>query len=124
MVTTVDDTVMKFLIALIAGPMIGWALGYFIRKSIKIIAFIGGLFFFIIGMLYYSKTISNLSALQKGVEDTLETAVNRTVDITNHAIADSDGDLSISLFVSGFIVGLGLGLNNVRGRRSRIVIED
>ena len=124
MVTTIDDTGMRFLIALIAGPMIGWALGYFIRKSIKIIAFIGGLFFFIIGMLYYSKTISNLSALQKGVEDALETAVNRTLDISNQAIADSDSDLSIPLFVAGFVVGLGLGLNNGRDRRSRLVIED
>jgi hypothetical protein len=62
--------------------------------------------------------------LQKGVEDTLETAVNRTVDISNQALADSGGDLSIPLFVAGFIVDLGLGLNNGRGRRSRLVIED
>jgi uncharacterized membrane protein (Fun14 family) len=125
MVTTVDDTAIRFLIALLGGPMIGWALGYFIRKSIKIIAFIGGMFFFIIGILYYSKTISNLSVLQKGVEDTIETAVNRTVDISNQALADSGGDLSIPLFVAGFIVGLGLGLNNGRdSRRSRLVIEE
>jgi uncharacterized membrane protein (Fun14 family) len=82
MVTTADDTAMRFLIALIAGPMIGWALGYFIRKSTKIIAFI----FFIIGVLYYSKTIDSLSVLRKGVEDTFETAVNRTVDISNQAV--------------------------------------
>ena len=124
MVTTTDDTAMQFLIALFGGPMIGWALGYFIRKPIKVIAFIGGMFFFIIGVLYYSKTISNLSVLQKGVEDTLETAVNRTVDISKQALADSGGDLSIPLFVAGFIVGLGLGLNNGRGRKSRLVIED
>jgi uncharacterized membrane protein (Fun14 family) len=123
--TTVDDTAMRFLLALLGGPMIGWALGYFIRKSIKVIAFIGGMFFFIIGVLYYSKTISNLSVLQKGVEDTLETAVNRTVNISNQALADSGGDLSIPLFVAGFIVGLGLGLNNSKGsRKSRLVIED
>jgi uncharacterized membrane protein (Fun14 family) len=116
---------MRFLIALLGGPMMGWALGYFIRKSIKVITFIGGIFFFIIGVLYYSKTISNLSVLQKGVEDTLETAVNRTVDISNQALADSGGDLSIPLFVAGFIVGLGLGLNNGRdSRRSRLVIEE
>ena len=54
MATIADDTTMRFLIALLSGPMIGWALGYFIRKSIKIIAFIGGMFFFIIGTLYYS----------------------------------------------------------------------
>jgi uncharacterized membrane protein (Fun14 family) len=65
MVTTTDDTAMQFLIALLGGPMIEWALGYFIRKPIKVIAFIGGMFFFIIGVLYYSKTISNLSVLQK-----------------------------------------------------------
>src|SRR5215216_1609424 len=115
---------MRFLLALLDGPMMGWALGYFIRKSIKVIAFIGGMFFFIIGVLYYSKNISNLSVLQKGVEDTLETAVNRTVDISNQALADSGGDLSIPLFVAGFIVGLGLGLNNSRGRGSRLIIED
>jgi uncharacterized membrane protein (Fun14 family) len=57
MITIADDTVMRFLIVLIAGPMLGWALGYFIRKSIKVIAFIGGMFFSIIGILYYSKTI-------------------------------------------------------------------
>ena len=38
MTTTADDTAMRFLIALFGGPMIGWALGYFIRKSIKVIA--------------------------------------------------------------------------------------
>jgi uncharacterized membrane protein (Fun14 family) len=129
MVTSIDETGIQFLIALIAGPMIGWALGYFIRKSIKVIAFIGGMFFFIIGVLYYSKTINSLSVLQKGVENTLETAVNRTVDISNQALADSGGDLSIPLFVAGFIVGLGFGLssgrlNSGRGRKSRLVIED
>jgi len=123
MVTTVDDTAMRFLIALITGPMIGWALGYFIRKSIKVIAFIGGMFFFIIGVLYYSKTIDNLSGLQKGVEDTLETAVNRTVDISNQTIADSGGDLNIPLFIAGFIVGLGFGLNNGRDRKSHLIID-
>jgi uncharacterized membrane protein (Fun14 family) len=122
MVTIVDDTAMRFLIALISGPMIGWALGYFVRKSIKIIAFIGGMFFFIIGILYYSKTISNLSVLQKGVEDIVETAVNRTADISNQAIAG--GDLSIPLFVAGFIVGLSFGLDIDKGTRRRLVIED
>jgi uncharacterized membrane protein (Fun14 family) len=123
--TTPDDTALRFLIALLGGPMIGWALGYFIGKSIKIIAFIGGMFFFIIGILYYSKTISSLSVLQKGVENTLETAVNRTVDVSNQALADSGGDLSIPLFVAGFIVGLGLGLNNGGDSgRSRLVIEE
>jgi uncharacterized membrane protein (Fun14 family) len=104
--------------------MIGWALGYFIRKSIKVIAFIGGMFFFIIGVLYYSKNIGSLSVLRRGVEDTFETAINRTADISNQALADSGGDLSIPFFVSGFIVGLGLGLNNGRSKRSRLVIED
>jgi uncharacterized membrane protein (Fun14 family) len=122
--TTADDTAMRFLIALLGGPMMGWALGYFIRKSIKLIAFIGGMFFFIIGVLYYSKTISSLSVLQKGVENIIETAVNRTVDISNQTLANSGGDLSIPLFVAGFTVGIGFGLNNDRGRRSRLVIED
>ena len=122
--TTIDDTATRFLIALLGGPMIGWALGYFIRKSIEVIAFIGGMFFFIIGVLYYSKTISNLSVLQKGVEDTIETAINRTVNISNQTITDSGGDLNIPLFVAGFIVGLGLGLNNGTGRRKRLVIEN
>ena len=124
MATNVDDTAIRFLVALLGGPMMGWALGYFIRKSIKVIAFIGGMFFFIIGVLYYSKTISSLSVLQKGVEDTIETAVNRTVDMSNHALADSGGDLSIPLFLAGFIVGLGLGLYNGTGRRRRLTIEN
>jgi hypothetical protein len=75
-------------------------------------------------VLYYSKTISSLSVLQKGVEDTIETAVNRTVDMSNQVLADSGGDLSIPLFVAGFIVGLGLGLNNGTGSRRRLVIEN
>jgi uncharacterized membrane protein (Fun14 family) len=124
MATIVDDTAMRFLVALIAGPMIGWALGYFIKKSIKVLAFIGGMFLFIMGLLYYSKTIDNLSVLQNRVENTLETAVNRTIDISNQALADSDGDLSIPLFVAGFIVGIGFGLSNSKGRRSRLLIED
>jgi uncharacterized membrane protein (Fun14 family) len=88
MATTADDAVMQFLTALFGGPMIGWALGYFISKSIKVIAFIGVMFFFIIGVKYYSRTISNLSVLQMGVEDTVETAVNRTIDISNQALAN------------------------------------
>jgi hypothetical protein len=44
--------------------------------------------------------------------------------MSNQALADSGGDLSIPLFVAGFIVGLGLGLNNGRSKRSRLVIED
>jgi hypothetical protein len=124
MVTTVDDTAMRFLIALLGGPMIGWALGHFIRKSIKVIAFIGGWHvLFITGVLYYSKTIESLSVLHRGVEDTLGAAVNRTVDISNQTLADSGGDLSIPLFAAGFIVGLGLGLSNGRGKRSKL-IED
>jgi uncharacterized membrane protein (Fun14 family) len=124
MVISTDDTGMRFLIALIAGPMIGWALGYFIRKSIKVLAFIGGIFFFIICVLYYSKTVDNLSILQRGVEDTLETAINRAVDISNQALVKSGGDLSIPLFVSGFVVGLGLGLNNDRGKKTKLIIDD
>ena len=69
------------------------------------------------GVLYYSKTISGLSVLRTGVEDALQTAVNRTVDISNQALADSGGDLNIPLFVAGLVVGLGLGLNNGRSRR-------
>lgn len=54
----------------------------------------------------------------------IETAINRTVDISNQALANSGGDLSIPLFVAGFIVGLGFGLNNGRSKRNRLVIED
>jgi uncharacterized membrane protein (Fun14 family) len=81
MVTTLDDTGIRFLIALISAPMIGWALGYFIRKSINLMAFIGGMFFFVIGTLYYRRNMDSLSVLQKG-EDILETAVNRTIEIS------------------------------------------
>jgi hypothetical protein len=73
------------------------------------------MFFFIIGVLYYIKTIDSLSVLQRGVEDAFETSVNRTVDISNQVLAKSGGDLSIPLFVSGFTVGFGFGLNNSRG---------
>ena len=64
MATTADDTAMRLLIALLGGPMMGWALGYFIRKSIKVIAFIGGMFFFIVGVLYYSKIAKLLAIYQ------------------------------------------------------------
>ena len=46
------------------------------------------------------------------------------MDISNQTLADSGGDLSIPLFVAGFIVGIGFGLSNGRDRRSRLVIED
>ena len=58
-----------------------------------------------------------LSVLRKGVEDTIETAVNRTTDIASQALADSGSDLSIPLFTAGLIVGLGFGLNNGRARK-------
>jgi hypothetical protein len=33
--------------------------------------------YFIMGILYHSKIVSSLSVLQEGVENTIETAVNR-----------------------------------------------
>jgi hypothetical protein len=36
MVATAEDTTMQFLIALLGGPMIGWALGYFIENPSRL----------------------------------------------------------------------------------------
>jgi uncharacterized membrane protein (Fun14 family) len=47
----------EFLVALIAPFMGAYALGYFLRKSIKVIAFMFGMFFFVVGILWYGGVI-------------------------------------------------------------------
>ena len=54
-----EMTIIQFLIALIAPFMIAYGIGYFIRKSIRLIAFMFGMFFFIVGILWYAEVIGS-----------------------------------------------------------------
>lgn len=47
-------------------------------------AFIGGMYFFIMGILYHSKIVSSLSVLQEGVENT----INYYRSAVSHALTD------------------------------------
>ena len=46
-----ETAIIQFLVALIAPFMVAYEIGYFIRRSIKLIAFMFGMFFFIVGIL-------------------------------------------------------------------------
>jgi uncharacterized membrane protein (Fun14 family) len=64
-----ETAIIQFLVALIAPFMVAYGVGYFIRRSIKLIAFMFGMFFFIVGILWYVGVIDSFSGIQKWVED-------------------------------------------------------
>ena len=50
--TPMSETIaIQFLGALIAPFMVAYGIGYFIRKSIKLIAFMFGMFFVVVGVM-------------------------------------------------------------------------
>src|SRR5215207_2725234 len=78
-----EAAIIQFLIALIAPLMVAYAIGYFIRRSIKVIAFLFGMFFFIVGILWYAGVIDSFSGIQKWVEDVVKTGYDKTQELSN-----------------------------------------
>jgi uncharacterized membrane protein (Fun14 family) len=76
-----ETAVIEFLVVLIAPFMVAYALGYFIRKSIKVIAFTFGMFFFIVGILWYGGVKISYSSIQKWIEDVMKTGYDKTQEL-------------------------------------------
>jgi uncharacterized membrane protein (Fun14 family) len=123
-----EAVVTQILVALIAPFMVAYGMGYFIRKSVKLIAFMFGMFFFIVGILWYAGVIDGFSGIQKQVEGIVKTGYDKTrqlsSEIENTVDKNQDGSASqmniivgISSFFTGLLFGLNGGTRKERGLR-------
>ena len=127
-----ETAIIQFLIALIALFMSAYVIGYFIRRSIKVIAFMFGMFFFIFGILSYAEVIDSFSGIQKWIEGILETGYNKTQqlsdEIENTVDKKQDGSASqmtIIMGITSFFIGLLFGLHGgTRKDRGLRIIYD
>jgi uncharacterized membrane protein (Fun14 family) len=120
-------------VALIAPFMVAYAMGYFIRRSIKFIAFIFGMFFFVVGILWYAGVIDSFSGIQQWASDVVETGYDKTQELSSEIRKTVDkkqdgsaSQMTIIIGVSSFFTGLILGLHggtSGRERRLRIISD-
>src|SRR5919108_6631066 len=127
-----EAAIIQFLIALIALFMAAYAIGYFIRRSIKVIAFLFGMFFFIIGIMWYAGIIDSFSGIQKWIEGTLETGYNKTQELSSEIEKTVDkkrdgsaSQMNIIIGISSFFTGLVFGLQGgtMKDRGLRIITD-
>jgi uncharacterized membrane protein (Fun14 family) len=122
-----ETAAIEFLVVLIVSFRVAYGLGYFIRKSIKVIAFMFGMFFFVVGIFWYAGVIDSYSAIQKWIEDVMNTCYDKTQEITAEIekIVDAKKDgsgsqmliiMGISSFFTGMLFGLG-GKSDKKGLR-------
>jgi hypothetical protein len=109
--------IIQILITLIAPFMGAYAIGYFIGRSIKVIAFLFGMFFFIVGILWYVGIIDSLSWIQKWSEDAVKTGYDKTQELSgeidktvNKKQDGSASQMNIIIGISSFFTGLVFGL--------------
>jgi hypothetical protein len=60
-----ETAAIEFLVVLIAPFIVAYGLGYFIRKSIKVIAYMFVVFFSVVGIMWYAGAIDSYSVIQK-----------------------------------------------------------
>ena len=114
------------------APFMGvFALGYFFRKSIKIIAFMFGMFFFVVGILWYAGVIDSDSAIQMWTEDVIKTSYNTTQELTGEiektVDAKVDGRSSQMLIIVGissFFTGMLFGLRGTSDKKGLRISAD
>jgi uncharacterized membrane protein (Fun14 family) len=121
-----ETAIVTFLVALIAPFMVAYAIGYFIRRSIKFIAFIFGMSFFVVGILWYAGVIDSFSGIQRWVENVLKTGYDKTQQISDEIGKTVDkkkdgsgSQMTIIIGVSTFFTGLILGLYGGTSGRER-----
>lgn len=123
-----ETAIIQFLVALVAPFMVAYGIGYFIRKSIKLIAFMFGMFFFIVSILWYVGVIDSFSGIQKWTEDVVKTGYDKTQQLSDEIgktvdkKKDGSGSqmniiIGISSFFTGLIFGLQGGTRKDRGLR-------
>jgi uncharacterized membrane protein (Fun14 family) len=127
-----ETTIVQFLIALIAPFMVAYAIGYFIRRSIKVIAFMFGMFFFIVGIMWYAGVIDSFSGIQKWVEVIVKTGYDKTQQLSDEIESTTDkkkdgssSQMNIIIGISGLFTGLLFGLHGgTRKDRGLRIISD
>ena len=119
-----ETAAIEFLVALIAPFMAAYGLGYFIRRSIKLIALMLGMFFFVVGIMWYTGVVESYSGIQNWVEDVVETGYDKTQELAGgiEKTVDAKEDRSISqmliiVSISSFFTGMlfGLGTSDRKG---------
>lgn len=126
-----ETAAIEFLVVLIAPFMVAYGLGYFFRKSIKIIAFMFGMFFFVVGILWYAGVIDSYSAIQMWTEDVMKTSYNTTQELTGEiektVAAKVDGSSSQMLIIVGinsFFTGMLFRLRGTSDKKGLRISAD
>jgi hypothetical protein len=125
-----ETAAIEFLVVLIAPFMVAYALGYFIRKSIKVIAFMFGMFFFIVGILWYGGVIESYSGIQKWIEDVMKTGYDKTQELTGEiektvdAKDGSSNQMLIIVGISSFFTGMLFGLRGTSDKKGLRISAD
>jgi uncharacterized membrane protein (Fun14 family) len=126
-----ETAAIEFLVVLIAPFMVAYGLGYFFRKSIKIIAFMFGMFFFVVRILWYAGVIDSYSAIQMWTEDVMKTSYNTTQELTGEiektVDAKVDGSSSQMLIIVGinsFFTGMLFRLRGTSDKKGLRISAD
>jgi uncharacterized membrane protein (Fun14 family) len=126
-----ETAAIEFLVALIAPFMTAYGLGYFIRRSIKLIALMFGMFFFLIGIMWYAGVIESYSAIQRWIEDVMETGYDKTQELAGEiektVDEKEDGSISQMLIIVGissFFTGMIFGLRGTSDRKGLKISAD
>jgi uncharacterized membrane protein (Fun14 family) len=123
-----ETIAIQFLGALIAPFMVAYGIGYFIRKSIKLIAFMFGMFFVVVGVMWYAGVIDSFSGIRRWLKDILRTGYDKIQQLSNEIgkTVDNKKDgsesqmtiiVGLTCFFTGLIFGLHEGTGKNRGLR-------
>jgi uncharacterized membrane protein (Fun14 family) len=126
-----ETAAIEFLVALIAPFMAAYGLGYFVRKSIKLIALMFGMFFFVVGIMWYTGVIESYIGIQKWIADVMETGYDKTQELAGEiektVDAKEDGSISqmlIIVSISSFFTGMLFGLRGTSDRKGLKISAD
>ena len=126
-----ETGIIQFLVALVAPFMVAYGLGNFIRKSIKLIALMFGIFFFVVGIMWYTGVIESYSGIQKWIPDVVETGYDKTQELAGEiektVDAKEDGSISqmlIIVSISSFFTGMLFGLRGTSDRKGLKISAD
>jgi hypothetical protein len=115
-----ETAAIEFLVALIAPFMAAYCLGYFLRRSIKLITLMFGMFFFVVGIMWYNGVIESYSGIQRWIDDVMETGYDKTQELSGEiektVDENEDGSISQMLLIVGissFFTGMIFGLRGI-----------
>jgi uncharacterized membrane protein (Fun14 family) len=126
-----ETAIVTFLVAMISPFMVAYAIGYFIRRSIKLIAFMFGMFFFVVGIMWYAGVIDSFRGIQSWIDAVMETSYDKTQELTSHiektVNVKEDGSSSQMLIIVGissFFTGIVFGLRGTSDRKGLRISAD